>query len=223
MKIKPLRISLEISIILISLLGIFSENYYSFGEQFWFFTVQTNIFVVIFESILLITNLFPKGSKASNLTAKKWFNFLHLQVVYLITITGFVYCFILAPAAMLKNGNLLRFFSIRAILLHIFIPALTLIEYFTFSPKDQFTFKHTPLFLIYPLIYFIMVNLRVLFGGSPFTDGSYYPYFFLDPNLNNLGWGSVAIFISIALVMFWSLACLFIWINKKSANKKAHK
>ena len=187
MKTKPLRITYEITIIIISLLGIFSKNYYGFVDQFWFFTVQTNIFVIIFESLLLTSNLSRKGSKASNLTTKKWFNFLHLQVVYLITITGFVYCFVLAPAAMLKNGDILRFFSIRAILLHIFIPILTLIEYFIFSPKNQFSFKHTPLFLIYPLIYFIMVNLRVLFGGAPFIDGSYYPYFFLDPNLNNQG------------------------------------
>ena len=55
MKSKIIELSWRLVIIISAIVGLFVlHNPYGIGMQFWFFTVQTNIFVVIIESILCV-------------------------------------------------------------------------------------------------------------------------------------------------------------------------
>ena len=97
------------------------------------------------------------------------------------------------------------------------------IDYYVFSKKGNVEYKHGILFLIYPLVYFIMVNLRVAFGGKPFYDGTLYPYFFIDPTINGQGWGVVCLYIVAIITLFYALAIFYIYLDKKIHQKQTNK
>ena len=114
-------------------------------------------------------------------------------------------------------------FDLRNVLLHISVPVMSIIDHLLNCPKGELRYKHAPIFLIYPLAYFIMVNLRAIFSTKRFNDGSLYPYFFLDPYLDGQGWGMVAIYLAVICLIFVGLAMLYIFLDKKLANRKNKK
>ena len=189
--------------------------------QFWFFTVQTNMFVVIIELFLGIGLILDIFKVKNNLTRNKLFSTTRLMVTFFITITGVIYCFVLAPAGILFGGKSVPLMlGVRNILLHVVVPVLSVVGYYKFCPKEQLSKHYAFLFLIYPFVYFIMVNLRVWLGGTAFYDGTLYPYFFIDPTINNQGWGMVAIYICVIIAIFYGLARLYIYANNKIAKSK---
>ena len=192
-------------------------------EQFWFFTIQTNIFVAIIETILVVCQILNMCKKQTPFIQNKTFSFVRILTAFFITITGLIYCFVPAPAGMFfDNEPFSKLFDVRNVLLHVVVPVMAIIDYLLYSKKGGLLYRHAPLFLIYPLIYFALVNFRVIFGGAPFASGSYYPYFFLDPYHENQTWGTIAIYIAIICLLFYGLACLYIFLDKRLANRKQH-
>ena len=191
------------------------------SEQFWFFTVQTNIFIAVVELILVVCQILNMFKIQTPFTGGKTFSFIRTLTTFFITITGLIYCFVLAPAGIYFDGEpISKLFDTRNVLLHVTVPIMSIIDHLFYCEKGGLKFKYAPIFLIYPVIYFVMVNLRVLFGGAPFVNNSYYPYFFLDPYLENQGWGMVAIYLSVICLIFYGLAVLYIYIDKKIAKRK---
>lgn len=219
-KIEILYFILRILIISISLLGIFHPSANTFWGQFWFFTLQTNLFVIIlmiFKIIFQITHIFKVNF---NISYKPWIHYLEIFIAFYITITGFIFCFILVPVALATNTAFISSLSYRDIFLHIFVPFLTLIEYYSCDNKILLKNKSAFLFLIYPLVYCLLTFARAFFGGKPFPGGSQYPYFFIDPTFNNQGWLVVICYFILCLLAFYFLALIFIFINNKIINKK---
>ena len=192
-------------------------------EQFWFFTIQTNIFIAIIELILAIVQILNLCKIETPFVKSKTFSFFRILTAFFITITGLIYCFVLAPAGIIFDKTpFWQMFDFRNILLHVTVPAMAIIDYLLYCTKGGLKYSHAPIFLIYPLIYFFLVNIRVWCGGKPFYGGSYYPYFFLDPFLDGQGWGMVTIYLVVVCLIFYSLATLYIFIDKKLAKKKQH-
>lgn len=193
------------------------------AEQFWFFTIQTNIFIAIIELILVVCQILNFLKIETNFIQGKTFSFIRTLTTFFITITGLIYCFVLAPAGVYFDGEpLSKLFDARNILLHVTVPAMAILDHLLYCKKGNLKFRYAPIFLIYPIIYFAMVNFRVLFGGAPFSNGSLYPYFFLDPYLDAQGWGMVAIYLAFICLLFYGLACLYIWLDKKLSKRKQH-
>ncbi len=192
------------------------------GEQIWFFTIQTNIFVAILNFFLIVDQILIFCHKKPIFEPTAIFAKLRILVTFFITITCLIYCFVLAPAGMIYNKTpFFTMFDVRNIILHIAVPILAIVDYILFGTKGYISYKQTWVFLIYPIIYFVAVNLRVLFGGKLFVcNNSYYPYFFLDPHLENQGWAMVAIYVSVIIVLFYGLASLYIYIDKKLQQKQ---
>lgn len=214
-KKELLDIIYRASIIVVSLIGICSPSQNSFFNQFWFFTLQTNSFVVIIMLTIIfvqIANLLGAKIKFIN---SVWFNYIKLSTTFYITITGFIYCFILAPVAIITNSPLATSITHRDIFLHVIVPIMTIIEYYLLSNKSILKSSDALLFLIYPILYVITIFLRAIFGGSPFPGGSIYPYFFIDPFFNNQGWDMVTFYIALCLISFYLLGLLYIYINNK--------
>ena len=216
----PFKFLFRISLISIIVIGL--TAYTPNGEigQFWFFTAQTNLFLLFLELTLVITNIFELFNVIVTFKYAKWFTFIRLLVTYCISITGLVYCFILAPVAFVTKSELIQNFGYRDILLHIFSPLMAFIDYIIFGTKHHVPVKMGILFLIYPIIYFVSINLRVWLGGSEFGIGSLYPYFFIDPTFLEQGWGMVAFYAAIFFVFFYLLASLFLYINDKLSENQ---
>lgn len=221
MKINIYKIISKILIIALVIFGIFLPSQHNeAGEQFWFFTIQTNLFVAIIQIILLISLILKLSGKQTKLEDSNLFSKIRIIITFFITVTCLIYCFVLAPAGMIfKSIPFLEMFDFRNIILHIIVPVLAIVDYILFCKKGSITFKQTYLFLIYPVLYFFLVNTRVWCGGLPFSEsGSYYPYFFLDPAIN--GWGFVAICLVLIVLLFYGLASLYIYIDKKILKKQ---
>ena len=151
------------------------------------------------------------------------FNYFRISTTFYITITGFIYCFVLAPVAIITNSPLVTTVSYRDILLHIFVPIMTICEYYLFGHKTTLKKSDALLFLTYPVVYVSAIFLRATFSSITFPGGSLYPYFFIDPTFNNQGWLAVFYYSTICLIFFFLLGLLYIFLNNKLTdinNKK---
>ena len=194
------------------------------AEQFWFFTVQTNLFVVIIQTILIVSLIFKMCGKELTFTKSALFSKLRLLTSFFITITFIIYCFILAPCGIIfANKTIAEMFDFRNILLHIIVPALAFVDYILFCPKNTVSYKQIWVFLIYPAIYTCLVYLRAILGGTEFVNGSKYPYFFFDPSLNEFGVKFVIVCLVAVAAIIVSLALIYIFMDKKIDKHKRRK
>ena len=193
-------------------------------EQFWFFTVQTNLFIAIIQTLLVACIIFEIFGKNLNFTKSQLFSKLRLLSSFFITITFIIYCFVLAPSGIIFKGKTFKeMFDFRNILLHVVVPTLAFVDYVLFCPKNTVSYKQIWIFLIYPAVYTILVYLRVIFGGNAFVSGSKYPYFFFDPSLNEFGIKFVIVCLMAVTTIIVSLALAYIFMDKKIDNHKRRK
>ena len=95
-----------------------------------------------------------------------------------ITLTGMVFCFVLAPTLGKMAWN------IQNILTHVVVPVSSAADFFLTVPYDNLKKKHIFYTLIPPLLYVIFAGIGYA-CGLQFSGGTNYPYFFLN-------WGSKA-------------------------------
>ena len=63
--------------------------------------------------------------------------------------------------------------------------------------------------------------MRVWFGGgNNLLNNDKYPYFFIDPTYNNQGWGIVWVYVAVLILLFYLLADLYIFIDRRLAKRK---
>ena len=92
-----------------------------------------------------------------------------------ITVTFLIYHFLLS------GGYENRADIIRSTILHYIVPIMTILDYILFDKKGIYKNIDPILWLIIPLIYFLFIFIRAKLG-SELSNGSYYPYFFIDIN-----------------------------------------
>jgi hypothetical protein len=138
---------------------------------FMFFTVQSNILMAIvclIGAIMLI-----KGTKID----QRWYVFKYVSTVA-ITLTGVVFCFVLAPTL----GPLA--WNVQNILTHVAVPLAAIADFFVSAHENGIDKKYVPLVMVPPLLYAVYAGIGYMLGWQ-FAPGYNYPYFFLN-------WGSPA-------------------------------
>ncbi|MCR5053232.1 MAG: Pr6Pr family membrane protein, partial [Lachnospiraceae bacterium] len=138
---------------------------------FMFFTVQSNILmalVCLIGAILLI-----KGTKID----PRWYVFKYVSTVA-ITLTGVVFCFVLAPTL----GPLA--WNVQNILTHVVVPLAAIADFYVSGLEARLRRKHISLVIIPPILYAIYAGIGFVYNWQ-FAPGFNYPYFFLN-------WGSPA-------------------------------
>ena len=176
---KQRRISsvLKIIVILSALIGTFlsayaGRQYFMGGSRlFMYFTIQSNIAIAAICAFGLY--LIQKGKKVSN----TWYVIKFVGTVS-ITLTGVVFCVILAPTLGVYAWN------IQNILTHVVVPVVSVADFFVIAPKAGIHRKNVIFVIIPPILYAIYAAIGYV-NGWEFADGINYPYFFLN-------WGSPA-------------------------------
>lgn len=167
--------------------SLLQEGFFN-PKHFLYYTIQSNIEIAIicFVSLLFI---FSKKEIPSIVYTLKFI------FTVAITLTGLVFNFILYPASIFSTHPL-NPLSTANFFTHIFVPILSLVDFFAFDYKLKITKKTFLLGLITPLIYFIFVmfctKVGIRFNGNLFV-----PYFFLDYKANSwfqLGDGKIGVF-----------------------------
>ncbi len=146
--------------------GFFSSNLKFDIETIYYFTYQSNILVIIYF-FLDIINIIKKN--------KTFYPRLKGAVTMSITVTFLIYHFLLSPTAEKYEG----LGYIRNIILHYIVPIMTIFDYIIFDKKGIYKIIDPLLWLLIPFLYFAFILIRARLG-EPFSDGSYYPYFFVD-------------------------------------------
>lgn len=138
---------------------------------FMFFTIQSNIALAVICLIGLVKML--KGNPFSDL----WFIIKFVGTVS-ITLTGAVFCFVLAPT--LGNGA----WNIQNILTHVVVPVAGVLDFFVTGTESNIKKRNDLWVIVPPILYAIYAGI-VYVCNWQFAEGYNYPYFFLN-------WGSPA-------------------------------
>ena len=151
-----------------------SDGYSHWSKRLLYFTSQSNIWIgLTCLSILLIPIIKPTQN---NSRVKNMLYLLKYVFTVSITLTGFIFCAVLAPGAANDNYNA---WTAASIMTHIIVPVLSVVDFFIDTYKVSILKRHIPLVALPPFAYMIFASalcvLKVDFGrGDPF------PYFFFN-------------------------------------------
>ncbi len=167
---------------------------------FSYFTITSNMLVLLgFASIAI-------NSKHKLLGFLNNANRLTALTVYILVV-GLVYNLVLR-SLWHPQGLQLPVDEI----LHVVIPALTLLFWIFYVPKQNLSWNLSFYGLAYPLAYTIFIAIRGYFSG-------FYPYPFI--NVTTLGYEKTLLNAGVLLIVFLGLFIILIGIGKMVSTKKA--
>ncbi|MBP5152774.1 MAG: Pr6Pr family membrane protein [Lachnospiraceae bacterium] len=180
-KITPLQkiisIILKITVFLSAVIGTFlsyyaGRNSFMGGSTvFMFFTIQSNIAVALISAVGLCFLI--KGREIGKL----WYTVKFVGAVS-ITLTGVVFCLVLAPTLGVHAWN------IQNTLTHVVVPVAAVADFFVVSNLQRIKKASVIYVIIPPILYAIYAGIGYVRNWQ-FAKGINYPYFFLN-------WGSKA-------------------------------
>lgn len=178
------------------------------GSVFMYFTIQSNLALALICAIGFI--LLLRREEISNV----WYVIKYVGTIS-ITLTGLVFCFVLAPTL----GD--RAWNLQNILTHVVVPILCIVDFFITGVHSQLKKRHVFYVMLPPLAYAVYAGIGFVCDWR-FTPTNNYPYFFLNWGspagafgfTNELpfmgcGWWIIAILIFLVLV-----GLLYLWILK---------
>ena len=176
-KQKAVSCVLKIVVIFSAILGTFlsayaGRHFFMGGSRvFMYFTIQSNIAIAIICAAGLI-GLF-RNKSVSDL----WWVIKFVGTVS-ITLTGAVFCFVLAPTL----GN--AAWNPQNILAHVVVPVAAIIDFFVVGVSSNIKKSNTFWVIVPPILYAVYAGIGYVENWQ-FAEGYNYPYFFLN-------WGSSA-------------------------------
>lgn len=183
------------------LLGI-SKGHFT-GQQLLYYTILSNLLIFAYYLVLSIHDLL-KPSKETRLP--------NLQGAFtlMISITGLVYHFLLAPQIGTENPYGID--PLANTLVHSYVPLAVIIDWIFFvsipNPK-----RLKPLYwLNIPLGYWLIAIIYASFKIPFALTGKYYAYFFID--INQLGFTRVLLNILLLSTFFLVLGYLLRFIKQ---------
>lgn len=141
------------------------------ASVFMYFTIQSNICLAVICGAGFVLLVFGRDIPGW------WYKIKFIGTVS-ITLTGIVFCFVLAPAMGKFAWNL------QNILTHVIVPAACVIDFFVACLESEIRERDLVLVTLPPIIYAVYAGIGYACNWQ-FADGINYPYFFLN-------WGSPA-------------------------------
>lgn len=135
-----------------------------------FFTVQSNIWIAV-------TCIVALALMIAKVRAKRWMYVVKLIFTVSITLTGVVYCTMLAP---FLDGA----FDLASVLLHVISPIAAVADFLIYDYCGQYKWWDCILCTVPPFYYLAFAGIGYALNWD-FYEGNNYPYFFMD-------WGSPA-------------------------------
>jgi hypothetical protein len=186
-----------------------------------YFTAQSNIWIgVTFLSLLLL----PFKKKNTELWKARLYLFKYIFTVC-ITITGLIFCCLLAPFADAEYQP----WGIGNLLTHVFTPAFAIADLFL----DEYPLTVNKKGVFLPLVPFLLYSFTASLLGFAHTDfgrGVPYPYFFFNYTSPAGVFGFSNVYPFYVGSFYWLLlfACMIIgvahlyahWLNKSTLQEK---
>lgn len=210
-----LKVIIVISVVVGTVLSTIAGRRAFMGGKyvFTYFTIQSNIAIGLICAIGFILILRRKA------IGNAWYVIKFMGTVS-ITLTGLVFCFILAPTLGDKAWN------IQNTLTHVVVPVLSVVDFFITGVYSQLKKRHVFFVMLPPLAYAIYAGIAYV-NNWQFSVGRNYPYFFLNWGspagafgftrglpFMGCGWWIIAILILLVVV-----GLLYLWILKLIKKK----
>ena len=219
---KTLKILTTISAFAGVMLSVFSaidDNFTHRYKRLMYFTAQSNLWIgFTFLALLLLPLLKVKNQEKRK---EQLYVFKYVFTVS-ITMTGLVFCAVLAPFAPPDY----RPWAFCNVLTHVVTPILAIADFLLDDYKIRLTVRHCLYALLPFLIYFSLASVLGAFGVD-FGRGEPYPYFFMDYHspVGIFGVGRVRPYLGSFYwwTLFSLLALLIAYAYAKINNKKQEK
>ena len=203
------KILIKAALIIIGVLGIvltaLSTAFMGGASVFFFFTVQSNIFIMLMVLIFLINEVVVLIANKSFINQ----TLLHIKYVATVAITVTFLVFFTILASLMGIDYLLSFNNFS---LHAIVPILAIVDFFLFDKDIKLTYKSSLLATISPICYVIFVYIGAIFKLE-YSENLHYPYFFLNIDTNGFlfekGTMGIIPWIIILLGFIIGLGCLF--------------
>lgn len=164
-------IILKLVVIASVCLGVVLNALAGGGRMFLYFTIQSNIWIAL-------VCLLELALKLCGVKSPRVMSVVKLVFTVSITLTGMVYCFMLAP--FIGEGA----FALSSSLVHVVSPVAAVADYFVCRKDLRLKMKDAWWALLPPLYYLGFAALGFVLAWD-FGGGAHFPYYFLD-------WGSPA-------------------------------
>lgn len=156
--------------VLLALFSAQKDGYSHWARRLLYFTAQSNLWIGFTNLAILFSTLTPYKERRI-----KRLYILRFIFTVSITLTGLVFCGLLAPFAS-KYG--FRTWALPSLLTHTIAPILAVADFFL---DRQFFLKnkHVALCILPPVVYFFIAFILEFFRVD-FGRGVPYPYFFMN-------------------------------------------
>lgn len=178
-----IKILIKVTLIIVGVIGIIlnalSSKFMGGSSVFLFFTVQSNITIIVMSLVFLILDLILifKNKEYKN----QILYFLKYIFTIAITITFIVFFALLAPIMGIDYVLSFKNFSV-----HLIVPVLAIIDFYLYDYDINLSLKSSLFGLAMPIYYVFFVFIGVLEGFRYGGEDIKFPYFFLDYETN--GW-----------------------------------
>ena len=212
----------KVTIILCCLIGILSNliKTTSLASIFSFYTMQSNLLVLVFYIGFFIAKKFKPNFDSTNM-----YYILKGAIIMAILLTFIVYNISLQKLDFMmdvrtSSSNILNFSNL---FVHFITPILVFLDYIIFDEKGKFKPKYIPIWCIFPALYPIYVYTYAYFGGRFFGVGgsNKYAYFFLD--IDKIGVDGVIGYLLLFTIGFITISFLLVKIDGLLRKRKEKK
>lgn len=148
-----------------------ADSFMGGSAMLLYFTIQSNIAMAV---VCLCGGILLLGTKK----VPNWWHTVNFVATLSITLTGAVFCFVLAPTMGKYAWNRVNIYT------HVFVPVLAIIDFFVSALEARIAKRNSLFASIPPLAYALFAGIGYIRNWQ-FAPGINYPYFFLN-------WGSPA-------------------------------
>lgn len=168
---KILSTLIKVIVVVSALVGVALSYYNSRGfnngnSTFLFFTIQSNLWIALLDAVALA--IMERGG------TRRWYSLAQLMFTVSITLTGVVFCFVLAPT--MAPGTA---FIPANVLTHVVVPIAAVAD-FVVCRKSYAFHRSDVLYPTLPALYYLAFASIGYVQNWPFGEGANYPYFFLN-------------------------------------------
>lgn len=171
--LKWIVAALALAGVMLSFFGATDDGYSHWSKRLLYFTSQSNIWIAVCMIMILVFSL-PRLREQVRI---KYFLYV-LKYVFTvsITLTGFIFCVVLAPGAANDNYNA---WTPSSLMTHVAVPILSIVDFFLDVYRVKLNKRHIFLTAVPPFIYSIFATVLVLMKVD-FGRGDAFPYFFFN-------------------------------------------
>lgn len=168
---EKIKLIYRIAIIIVASIALYLNfKFLGFREGIVYFTNLSNMFCLIYFTVLVILMLTKKLKRNDTYYIFKG------MVTMAITITMFVYNMLLSSS---DGMGVFKGHGLECNLVHLVVPLMVILDYLIFGEKGKLKKEYPFIWSFILVAYQIFVLIYVLLGGT-FMDGSIYPYFYMD-------------------------------------------